>query len=160
MATFGLGQGYNFYFGLAAAAPTTPSDETQSAYNKVGEIPGTITINRRRGVVDRRTRDDANARYVHMGDRTESVAFTMNLDAEDNAGYQDLQAAYNSDTDGVGSAGTLGYWIITDATASHLLWHGQGGVSDLSLTFPRTDGLVSANVVIECNTDTTETTHA
>ena len=155
---FAPGQGYNFYFGLSATAPTTPADETQGAYNKIGEIAGDISITRSRAMAERRTRDNAYDRFIHPTDRTQSISFVMNLDLTDNAGYQDLQGCYDSDVDGVGATGNLGYWVVTNAVQNDLVWSGIGSPADLSPSIPR-DNIITVSVTLESE-NMTETVHA
>ena len=157
---FGLGQGYKLYFGLQATAPTTPADETRPLYNAIGEIPDDISVDRSRDMVERRTRDDPNARFVHPGDRTERITFTMNFDRTGNVGYDDLLTCYQSDADGVGGTGSLGYFNITNAVAGDHQIFGECGVGNLSHAITRAGGIQSVNVTLEVNGDSTDAAHA
>ncbi len=157
--TFQLGQGYKLFFGLGASAPTTPADpENSSVVQEVAEIGDTLTFDRSRSNVERRGRNDPNARYVLPGDRTESITVDINFDTDSNAGYADMETAYNSDTQGTGAAGNIGYFAISNNVASDPLIHGQAAVASLPLDFGR-QAVISSSVSLDVNGDATKTTH-
>lgn len=156
---FRLGAGWKVYFGTAAAAPTTPADETQGAYTELGEIPEDIVIQRSRSVIERRNRDNPNDRYVHAGERTESVTFPVDVDVDGNQALTDILAAFASDTDGQGASGTHGYLNITDAVSGNPQYYGEAMPSDVPETIPR-QGIIRINVTMQWNGDLTRANHS
>ncbi len=158
--TYGLGQTYKLYFGVGASAPTTPLDpESSTILKEVAEIGDTLDFDRARAMVERRGRNDPNARYLLPGDRTYAITLDTFLDLDANSGYADLEAAYESDTQGTGASGNIGYFAISNNTASQPLIHGQASPDRLPIAFPR-QGVVSSSISLQVNGDATVGVHA
>lgn len=151
--SFQIPNGYSLYFGLGAAAPTTPADQTSDDYNAIGELSADVTINRTRGVLRVVTSETFPRGKLHADTIAESGTFPVLVDLDENAGVTDMYTAFNSTTQGVGAAGTHGYYNFTNGVSGDPQFYGVCVVTALPESYPVAGGgVVTMNIGLEFET--------
>ena len=157
---FQLGEPYTLFFGRQAAAPTSPADpENMASLHEIGEIDGDIVMELSRAMAQRRDRNSPGQVFIHPATRgPQGISFPMNFNPSINEAWTDLIGCMESNTDGVGAAGNLGYFAISNGSSGAWIAHGQASPENLPVTLP-VDQVCRVDVTLRCNGDPTLTTH-
>ena len=158
MAT-GTGEQYTLWLGRAAAAPTTPTDPENAAnLHEIGELPDSFDFGATRALIEERDRNSPGQRLLHGGDHTEDISCNVTLDRTMNAAFDDYNGALRSTTQGVGTAGNIVYFGISNNVSGDMVIHGQAMPSQVSMTFPR-QNMVTVSLAMGINGIATVTSH-
>lgn len=128
-------EGTDWKLYTAQAQPSDPTDETDTEYNLVGHATE-VELNPSRDMIESVDKDSGKDMEVIPGRRDTEVSGSFHA-LEDyqptDEGQEDLHVSMNNEQSI--------YWLITDGVGGNQVWHGQGFVTELTVTAPDNDML-------------------